>query len=202
MGQVCKLLQNGGLGIRSVIAVNKVMLGKWLWWLGQNKQSMWCKLLIVKYHLYSNGWLVPTVDYGSSGLWWLKLSVKCDFDLRICFFWNDLWCDNALLKQQFLGLYQLDRKREVVVAEQFQVTGGKLIWNLNLRSDLRDEEVTDLTTLLSMPEKVFLTLESDNERLWSLDVKGELLIKSFYSSLQENHTSLIRWRRFWNKLIP
>lgn len=77
------------------------------------------------------------MNYKASGLWKSILSMKLEFEERICnrvhsgllSFWNDSWCGDMLLKDQFPSFYSLDRirQREVVVAEQFQVTEEKLI---------------------------------------------------------------------------
>lgn len=41
----------GGLGIRSVDAINKALLGKWLWRLGDNSQGLWRQIIVDKYRV-------------------------------------------------------------------------------------------------------------------------------------------------------
>lgn len=57
------------------------------------------------------------------------------------------------------------------MAEQFQVKELRLIW----------DEVNDFANLLSTFEKAFLTLDSDDEREWLPNAKGNFSVKSFYS---------------------
>ena len=64
---VCKPFAQGGLGIRSIEKVNKALLGKWLWRVGDPKQGLWKRILICKYDLANMGWNVSSRDYKASG---------------------------------------------------------------------------------------------------------------------------------------
>lgn len=57
---MCCLLQVGGLGvrsirlgIRSVRHLNWALLGKWLWWFGVERESLWAKVVVAKFGLNS-----------------------------------------------------------------------------------------------------------------------------------------------------
>lgn len=53
---VCKPIAQGGLGIRSGDKVNKALLGKWLWRLGELGQGLWS-------HLFQNPFEIPNPPY-------------------------------------------------------------------------------------------------------------------------------------------
>lgn len=53
---VCKPLAQGGLGIRSIVKMNKALLGKWLWRVGELGHGLWKQILICKYKLTNDGW--------------------------------------------------------------------------------------------------------------------------------------------------
>lgn len=82
---VNKHIDQGGLGIPSVDKVNKAILGKWLWRVGELGQVLWRRILIPKYKLGNDGWCVPSQLFKTSGFWKSILSVKDDFVLWIRF---------------------------------------------------------------------------------------------------------------------
>lgn len=50
------------------------------------------------------------------------------------------------------------RRHQVVIAEFVQLLGGTVQWGLDLRQDLMDDEIHELTILLSLLKKCFLPL--------------------------------------------
>ena len=46
---VCAQKEKGGLGLRKIILLKKVLLGKWVWRLAIEKDNLWKKVLLVKY---------------------------------------------------------------------------------------------------------------------------------------------------------
>lgn len=43
-------------------------------------------------------------------------------------FWHNLWCGNMIMKYEFSSMYLLDIRREVVVAQQFQMLLCVCVW--------------------------------------------------------------------------
>lgn len=127
----------GGLGIRSVDAINKALLGKWLWRLGDNSQGLWRQIIVDKYRVGSNGWLVPLLRYRVSSIWKSVSSVLPEFDKciryqvnngqKICF-WNDIRCGDISLSNQFLWWIRI-RKRlfQTIISCWVVVLFGSLI---------------------------------------------------------------------------
>lgn len=66
---------------------------------------------------------------------------------------------------------------------------------------LTDNEIHNLPCLLSMLEKVFLSMNKDDERLWSPDPKVQFSVKSFYDVLHGDKDVIRGWKRLWNKLV-
>lgn len=63
------------------------------------------------------------------------------------------------------------------------MVGGKVAWALNLRRHLWDPEVPELGQLLLILEKFYLTLDREDDRLWSSDNEARFSVKSFYHLL-------------------
>eukprot|EP00268_Persea_americana_P069712 TRINITY_DN9968_c1_g1_i1.p1 TRINITY_DN9968_c1_g1~~TRINITY_DN9968_c1_g1_i1.p1 ORF type:complete len:126 (+),score=10.55 TRINITY_DN9968_c1_g1_i1:2296-2673(+) len=107
-------LSQGGLGICSVEKVNKALLGKWLWRVGELGQGLWKELIICKYKLGNNGWCVPIQANRISGLWRSVLLVQVEFAHWVRYtvhdglqvkFWHDEWCGKSVLSTQFSNLF-------------------------------------------------------------------------------------------------
>lgn len=94
--------------------------------------------------------------------------VKYDFDKWVQFqvhngrsvsFWDDVGCGNSTLKHQFRDLYLLDSQPQSLVADKFEFRGG--------------------INVLSFLYLDFVSLDKDDNRLWSLDSKGYFSVKFF-----------------------
>ena len=62
---VCTNMRQGGLGIRSLVALNKALLGKWNWKFAIERNSLWKQVIIDKYGEEEGGWCSKEVR----GLW-------------------------------------------------------------------------------------------------------------------------------------
>ena len=98
-GVACRSKEKGGLGIKSLTMMNKVLLGKWGWRFVVEENSAWKKIINLKYHTERGGWFKrdPRGSYGV-GLWKdisreaRQLKQNCVFALgkgRRVKFWED-----------------------------------------------------------------------------------------------------------------
>lgn len=108
---ICRPIKEGGLGIRSISTFNKALLGKWLWKFGNERVSLWRKVIAAKYGEGTYGWnsLKPSGWVGCS-LWKSIYEGTELFQRFIRFkvnngdmvqFWTDCWCTREDLKQSF-----------------------------------------------------------------------------------------------------
>lgn len=95
------------LGIYFVRVVNKALLGKSLWRVGDKSQGLWWSLLVYNYKLLEQGWKTPTSSYQASEMWKSIFSVIPEFEKWIRFrvhsrqlvsFWDEFWCGNLQLR--------------------------------------------------------------------------------------------------------
>ena len=96
---ICVNKDSGGLGIRDLTLMNRVLLGKWSWKFAVEGDTVWRKLISLKYGMEEEDWFLktPRGNYGT-GLWKAitkeaaQMKQYCSFDLgdgpRVRF-WED-----------------------------------------------------------------------------------------------------------------
>ena len=108
---VCIDKKEGGLGIRRLVALNKVLLGKWSWRFAVKRKSFWKQVIINKFGLEEGRWCsrVARGGYGV-GVWkairkeWEGIHCRSRFIVgneRKVKFWKDLWYKDQTLKEAF-----------------------------------------------------------------------------------------------------
>ena len=183
---VCEPIVHVGLGIRSIENVNKSLIGKWLWRLGNSIQGLCRQIIVDKYKVQREGWYIPNLSYKASGFWKsLFSSVKGGFDCWIRYkvrdgrgiqFWHDERCGQSSLKNLFPSLYNFDRHPYAFIADNYQLLGGSIVWNLQFRRDLQDIEVTELSNLLTLLEMNYLSVDRMDKRIWKPDSEGKFSV--------------------------
>ena len=67
---VCVDKKEGGLGICSFVALNKALLGKWIWRFAIEGEPLWKQVIIGKYGVEDGGWCSRGVREGYGvGVW-------------------------------------------------------------------------------------------------------------------------------------
>jgi hypothetical protein len=68
---ICSPIPRGGLGIENIMLFNKALVGKWLWRFGQEENSLWRWVTVMKYGIQRGGWCLKEAwgPYGVS-TWW------------------------------------------------------------------------------------------------------------------------------------
>ena len=64
---VCLSKEKGGLGIRSLSAMKRAFLGKWLWRFAVEEDSPWKNSIKLKYDIEDGGWFTKNLR-GSGGV--------------------------------------------------------------------------------------------------------------------------------------
>ena len=121
--QVCLSKAKGGLGIRSLLLMNKALLSKWAWRFGEEDNLAWKNVISLKYGTKEGGWFskIPRGNAGL-GLWKginakaAKLKQDCAFYLgegKRIRFWEDVWCGEVTLCASFPTLYNIARTKRL-----------------------------------------------------------------------------------------
>lgn len=100
--KICVPKSEGGLGIRNLKTMNDALLTKWLWRYGEEKSSLWRKIIYEKFGGVEEVWLPKDSKRTCGwGLWRgiLNLSALLKNGSKISVgrgsktnFWNDVWC--------------------------------------------------------------------------------------------------------------
>ena len=134
-GTMCTSKKGGGLGIRSLLKLNKSLLGKWNWRLVVEDKPPWKDLIKLKYGLEEGGSfsMEPRGSYGV-GLWKdIRKEVqqlKQDHKLMLgdggrIRFRKDKWCGENLLCVSFLMLYAIAISQGDILGEVWETTRGR-----------------------------------------------------------------------------
>lgn len=137
--------------------------------------------------------------FKASGFWKSIISVKDAFfpwirfrvhDGRRVLFWHDEWCGQSTFITLFPNIYLLDRRQQAVVADNFLITGGQVVWDFNFCRDMTNREVVDFTCMLALLDNVYVSGGGCDVRIWKPAVKGNFSVKSFYNALLDSSHSI------------
>ena len=148
---VCTNKRKGGLGILRLEKLNKSLLRKWDWRLAVEDNSSWKDLIKLKYGIEERGWFSaePKGSFGV-GLWkdirreaqQLKQNYKLMLgDWGQIIFWEDKWCREFPLCDQFPTLYAMAASKGAKVGEVWDTTRGEGGWNLRFTRPFNDWEM-------------------------------------------------------------
>jgi hypothetical protein len=101
-----------------------------------------------KYGSLRGGWcsLEPTGAFGV-GVWknikkgWISFSRFTRFVVGVgskISFWHDLWCGETTLKEAFPALFGIARLKDAIVADNLELLGDSLQWNVSFIREAHD----------------------------------------------------------------
>ncbi|RVX03364.1 putative ribonuclease H protein [Vitis vinifera] len=124
---VCLDKRSRGLGVKSLGAFNRALLGKWVWRFANERKALWNQVIRGKYGEERGGWRsCETREAYEVGLW--KAISKMGHLVTPSFgfvvgdgekvkFWKDKWCETIHLSEAFPSLFALASNKEAWVNE-------------------------------------------------------------------------------------
>jgi len=148
--KVCTPISKGGLGIRNLV-FNRVLLGKWLWRFGRERDAWWRVAVDSKYGSMWGRWCSHEI-VGAFGvrLWkyirkgWETFSRFFRYEVgdgSRTRFWHDLWCGDTVMKEVFPDLLGIAWVKDASVADNMEILGRSIQWNVNFVREAHDWEV-------------------------------------------------------------
>ena len=205
---VCMEKKDKGLGIKNLSSPNMVLLGKWSWRFASENEPFWKLVIIGKYGEEKGGWCFgASKESHGMGLWkaikngWLEFGKRVAFKVengRKVQFWNDRWCGENALKEDFPSLYFLASFREAWVALLWDGTREVGHWNLVFTRHNNDWEIKDVEALFRKLNGQVLRRDDEDVMNWWISKKGLFTVKSFYSFLAPCNVREFPSSIFWN----
>jgi hypothetical protein len=191
--KVCTPIDEGGLGIRNIRRFNQALLGKWLWRFAHEEGAWWRSVLVAKYGSGWGGWHLGVIS-GSHGmgLWkficmgwqnfrrFFKYDVGEGSKIR---FWDDIWCGERALKEEYPGLFSITRLKEASIADNMEHSSNSIQWNIQFTRLIHDWEVGELALFYKSLYDCKLRGEGKDKLWWVPSCKGLSEVKSFYRAL-------------------
>ena len=162
---MCLDKRRGGLGVKSLGAFNRALLGKWVWRFANERKTLWNQVIRGKYGEERGGWRsCETREAYGVGLWKaiskmghlvtpsVGFVVGDDEKVR---FWKDKWCEIIPLWEAFPSLYALASNKEVWVNEVWTAEKERgESWNPCFNRPFNDWELEEVERLfIHLPKR-------------------------------------------------
>ncbi|XP_068461678.1 uncharacterized protein [Phaseolus vulgaris] len=143
---LCKLLEEGGQGIKDIRKFNTTLLAKWKWRLLGEEKGKWKYIILSKYGIMHRHYQLP-LKYQS--WWWRDLCKSCDEDREEDWFrgalewkvgggdkirfWEDAWCGGGSHLSKYPRMYSLSLDQGKKVAKVGGWEDSEWRWRLGWR---------------------------------------------------------------------
>ncbi|XP_058733926.1 uncharacterized protein LOC131605606 [Vicia villosa] len=167
--EVCKPLEKGGLGLRSLEEFNIALLMKWRWRILNASNSLWYRILKARYVDVKVKVLVGDLNLKSRAtrsVWWSDIMSlgknlpKDYFDINIKFvvgcgysfpFWHANWLEVGILKHVFPVLFDASLLQDVAISSIGGWALGDWIWgDVGVKNGADSEVAAALPTLFQL----------------------------------------------------
>jgi hypothetical protein len=165
-----------------------------------------------KYGSIRGGWcsLEPLGAFGV-GVWknirkgWISFSRFTRFvvgDGSKISFWHDLWCGDTTLKEAFPALFGIARLKDAVVADNLELLGDSLQWNVSFIREAHDWKVDVFASFFQLLHSVKVNQDNEDSLWWVLSKRGVFKVETFFYSLTSAGSIRFPWKSVWRTQAP
>jgi hypothetical protein len=117
-------------------------------------------------------------------------------------FWDDVWCGEVILKEAFLGLYNIASAKDASIVDNMDFTGGTLQWNVSCFQLVYDWELEVLASFYTLLYSHRMSREGEDKIWWVPSSKGKFDVRLFYNILARKEASHFPWKSIWRTKAP
>ncbi|KAK3229949.1 hypothetical protein Dsin_001830 [Dipteronia sinensis] len=217
---LCKNKENGGLGIGSILSMNKGLLARWVWRFGVEESSLWKRVICAKYNipLKSMKW-----DWfcGAKGSCFIKtIAGLCRQDtvhgklleegLVVVLgrgdkprLWSDMLVEGQSLKVVFPRIHALACDKVGYVREFGYWEGTTWVWEVKLRRPVFSWEVQQWDRFRCCLHMFTVQNNVSDTIMWKFDSSHMFTVKSFWRRLSEDQSDPSRhFKNIWRGFCP
>ncbi|RVW15066.1 putative ribonuclease H protein [Vitis vinifera] len=209
---VCLDKRSGGLGVKSLGAFNRALLGKWVWRFENERKVLWNQVIRGKYGEERGGWrsCESREAYGF-GLWKAISKMGHQVNSFVGFvvgdgekvkFWKDKWCETIPLSEAFPSLFALASNKEAWVNEVWTTEGewgGS--WNPCFNRPFNDWELEEMERLFCCLEGKKVRGDEEDKVKWMASKNGDFSVKSLYRTMQPGSLAFFPSKIIWNSCV-
>lgn len=209
--EVCTPKTAGGLGIRPMRLMNNALLGKWLWRIENDTDSLWNRIITAKYGVKRDGCDIYGPPNQCSCLWKGITSIKTTFSDSIKYrvgsgnkilFRLDTLVGERSLADQFPDLYRCARDPQAKVGDYMERSSNQVFWGPIFRRNLIEFEERNFFSLLEILNQTLIPNDEVDCRIWTPSQNGEFSVSSFFLSLQPSSRAHNIWSYLWKTKAP
>jgi hypothetical protein len=183
---------------------NQALLGKWLWRFAHEEGAWWRSVLVAKYGSNWGGWRSGVIS-GSHGVGLWKFICMGWHNFRRFFkydvgegskirFWDDIWCGERALKEEYPRLFSIARFKEASIADNMERFSNSTQWNIQFTRLIHDWEVGELASFYKSLYDCKLRGEGKDKLWWVPSRMGLFEVKSFYRVLLPRGQVSFPWK--------
>ncbi|TYK05808.1 LINE-1 retrotransposable element ORF2 protein [Cucumis melo var. makuwa] len=153
---VTKLKEEGGLGISRLQVINQALLSKWLWRYYSEPNSLWRRLIHIKYKGKHPGDIPSNISSSSSKAPWKSIINNIDWfksnqgwDLNNedqISFWYSNWSPEGCLSTAYPRLFALSIDKKSSIKDVWNSNNNQ--WEITFRRKLNDRELSTWQNIL------------------------------------------------------
>ncbi|KAL4580934.1 hypothetical protein LXL04_017140 [Taraxacum kok-saghyz] len=192
-----------GLGVGDLRSMNVALLGKWIWRMKTERDSLWTKCITACHNIsHIDGKAMARAS--QKGVWWTIAHISEDLkqwnfsledsisrnigDGGQTFFWKDRWTGNMPLKDVFPDLFKLESQKNCSIDQRLLRGDGQDYnqcaweWKRNPRSRKEKDELHSLNlqvqTVKLMPKKDSWSWKEDKGGSFSVNSLRRKMVES------------------------
>jgi hypothetical protein len=117
-------------------------------------------------------------------------------------FWHDLWCRDTVLKEAFPVLFGIAREKDASVADNMEILGGSIQWDVSFVREAHDWEVDVFASFFQVLHSVTVSRDRADRLCWVPSKKGVFKVKSYLNSLVGSVGRRFPWKSVWRTQAP